>query len=106
MARTRSSTREYVDGEKLAALWGTDRIPLEIALRVIVDVLSGVATLHNLRDARQQPLKLAHGELSPSTIVFGLDGVARLLHAVARRQPGRAARPGVRADHGARGPDR
>ena len=82
---------EYVDGEKLAALWGTDRMPLEIALRVIVDVLSGVATLHNLRDARQQPLKLAHGELSPSTIVFGLDGVARLLHAVARRQPG--ARP-------------
>jgi hypothetical protein len=79
---------EYVDGEKLAALWRPDGMPLEIALRAIVDVLSGVATLHNLRDARQQPLKLAHGELSPSTIVFGLDGVARLLHAVTRRQPG------------------
>lgn len=79
---------EYVDGEKLASLWRPDGLPLEIALRVIVDVLSGVATLHNLRDARQQPLKLAHGELSPATIVFGLDGVARVLHAVARRVPG------------------
>ncbi len=83
---------ELVDGEKLAALWrpddSTSRLPLEIALRVLVDVLSGVATLHNLRDARQQPLKLAHGELSPATIVFGLDGVARILHAVARRSPG------------------
>jgi serine/threonine-protein kinase len=79
---------ELVDGEKLAALWRPEGLPLEIALRVIVDVLSGVATLHNLRDARQQPLKLAHGEISPATIVFGLDGVARILHAVARRSPG------------------
>lgn len=79
---------ELVDGEKLAALWRPDGLPLEIALRVIVDVLSGVATMHNLRDARQQPLRLAHGELSPATIVFGLDGVGRILHAVARRSPG------------------
>lgn len=85
---------ELVDGEKLAALWRPDGLPLEIALRVLVDVLSGVATLHNLRDARQQPLKLAHGELSPATIVFGLDGVARILHAVARRSPGVLPDPG------------
>src|ERR1700722_5049847 len=33
---------EYVDGEKLAALWRPDELTLEIALRVIVDVLSGL----------------------------------------------------------------
>jgi hypothetical protein len=79
---------ELLDGEKLAALWGTGGLPLEIALRVIVDVLSGVAALHSLRDARQQPMKLAHGELSPATVAIGLDGVARVLHAIARRVPG------------------
>ena len=79
---------ELVDGEKLATLWRPGGLPLEIALRVIVDVLSGVATLHALRDARQQPLRLVHGELSPATIAFGLDGVARVLHGVTRRAPG------------------
>ena len=85
---------ELVDGEKLASLWRPGGLPLEIALRVILDVLSGASTLHNLRDARQQPLKLAHGELSPATIVFGLDGVARILHAVARRAAGVRPDPG------------
>lgn len=78
---------EFVEGEKLQALWRPDKLPLEIALRVIIDALAGVGALHNLRDARQQPMNLAHGELSPATIVFGLDGIARVLHAVARRDP-------------------
>jgi hypothetical protein len=78
---------EFVDGEKLSTLWRPDALPLEIALRALVDVLSGATALHNLRDARQQPLKVAHGELSPATIALGLDGVARVLHGVARRAP-------------------
>ena len=65
-----------------------DKLPLEIALRVILDALTGLGALHNLRDARQQPLKLAHGELSPATIALGLDGMARVLHAVTRCTPG------------------
>src|ERR1035441_1206228 len=50
--------------------------------------MSGVAGIHTLRDASQQPMKLAHGELSPATVAIGLDGVARVLHAIARRVPG------------------
>ena len=84
---------ELVDGEKLTALWRPEALPLEIALRMIVDVLGGVSAIHNLRDARQQPLKLAHGEISPATTVFGLDGVARVLHTIARRYPEEGARP-------------
>ncbi len=94
---------DFIDGEKLGALWplgaGTsmatsgarsqphERLPLEIALRLLLDVLTGVSALHALRDARQQPMKLMHGEISPATILVGLDGVARILHAVSRRVP-------------------
>jgi serine/threonine-protein kinase len=75
---------EFVEGEKLQELWPPQKLPLEVALRAIVDVLTGVGMLHNLRDSKQQPLKLAHGEISPATIVLGLDGVTRVLHAVSR----------------------
>ncbi|MGD0525432.1 MAG: protein kinase [Polyangiaceae bacterium] len=78
---------ELVEGEKLQEIWRPEKLPLEIALRVVVDVLAGVGALHNLRDAKQQPMKLAHGEVSPATIVLGLDGIARVLHSVARRAP-------------------
>ena len=82
---------DFVDGEKLQHLWTPRGVPLEVALRLLVDALSGAAALHNLRDANQEPLKLAHGELSPATIAFGVDGVARVLHTVGRRAVG--ARP-------------
>jgi hypothetical protein len=84
---------EFIEGEKLQELWRPEKLPLEIALRVIVDVLTGVGALHGLRDARQQPMKLAHGELSPATVVLGLDGIARVLYAVSRRAPGAEPEP-------------
>ncbi len=77
---------EFLDGEKLTEFWRPgDGLPLDIALRILLDVLTGVGALHALRDSNQQPMKLTHGEISPSTILFGSDGVARVLHAVARR---------------------
>jgi hypothetical protein len=82
----------FVDGERLARPWISDQpgMPLEIALRVLVDVLAGVAALHGVRDAKLRPMQLVHGEIAPATIVVGLDGMARVLHAVARRAPGAA----------------
>jgi hypothetical protein len=77
---------DFLDGEKLTQFWRPGEwLPLEMALRVLLDVLTGVGALHGLRDSNQQPMKLTHGEISPATILFGADGVARLLHAVARR---------------------
>ena len=83
---------DFIDGEKLREFWrlgeaAGERLPLEIALRVLLDVLTGAGALHGLRDATQQPMKLTHGELSPSTILVGADGVGRILHTVARRAP-------------------
>lgn len=78
---------DFVDGEKLAETWISGTMPLEVALRVILDVLSGVGAIHGLKDAKHQPMQLAHGEVSTATIVFGVDGVARVLHPIARRFP-------------------
>jgi serine/threonine-protein kinase len=80
---------DFIEGEKLEQRWAESGgwLPADVALRMLLDVLNGVGALHGLRDAKQQPMKLAHGELSPVTILFGLDGIVRVLRAVARRAP-------------------
>ncbi len=85
---------EFVDGERLSELWrvdaGPDAIPpLSVALRALIDVLTGLSALHNIRDAqRQQPLRIAHGELTAANVLIGIDGVARVLLAGRIRRPG------------------
>lgn len=82
---------EFIDGEKLIETWLTGVMPLEVSLRIVIDTLTGAGAIHALRDAKQQPMDMAHGELSTATVVLGVDGTARVLHAIARRLPG--ARP-------------
>jgi hypothetical protein len=79
---------DFIAGEKVVHTWLSSGMPLEVALRLILDVLAGVGAIHGLRDAKQQPMHLAHGEVSTATVVLGLDGVARVLHTIARRLPG------------------
>ena len=77
---------DYIDGvrwREVAA--ATPPPPLEISLRVFVDVLAGLNALHNLRDAKREPLKLVHGALTPENLIVGLDGVTRLLGAARPR---------------------
>jgi hypothetical protein len=54
-------------------------LPLPLLVRILVDVLGGLHGLHGLRDAMNTPLDAIHGELCPSNIVVGKDGVARLV---------------------------
>jgi hypothetical protein len=93
---------DFIDGVRWTelALGGADtgvadaqRPPLEAALRLFLDALSGLNALHNLRDAKRQPLKLVHGGLTPGSILLGSDGVARIagasrLRSAAARLPG------------------
>ncbi len=67
--------------------------PLETALRVFVDALSGLSALHNLRDAKRQPLKLVHGGLTPDCLIVGTDGITRVIGA-ARLRSASARLPG------------
>jgi serine/threonine-protein kinase len=53
-------------------------LSLRIALRILLDAMSGLSALHRARGAGK-PLGFVHGEVTPESIVVGKDGVARLI---------------------------
>src|SRR4051812_11253193 len=52
--------------------------PLSFGLRILLDVLRGLAAVHGAK-ANGSPLGFVHGEVTPSHIVVGVDGKARLI---------------------------
>jgi serine/threonine-protein kinase len=76
---------EYVHGEALSTLCRTqakqrkDHIPLEIAIRVMHDVLSGLCAVHEATDERGRLLGLVHRDISPPNVIVGADGHSRVL---------------------------
>jgi len=73
---------DFVDGVRWAELaTGPQPVPIEIALRVFVDALAGLSAIHNLRDAKREPLKLVHGGLTADCVVVGMDGISRIVAA-------------------------
>lgn len=81
----------FVDGESLESVAGrtssaSGRLPLEVSLRVVADVLEGLEALHSLRDADGRGAGYFHSEVTPSNVIVGIDGSARLIHAC--RVPG------------------
>jgi serine/threonine-protein kinase len=80
---------DFLDGVRWSEL-AARGTPLAVALRVFVDVLSGLGALHDLRDAAQKPLGLIHGAVSPDAVIVGSDGVARLVDCVRPEGLGRA----------------
>jgi serine/threonine-protein kinase len=74
---------EYVPGESLAALLKAaaserTRVPLPVAVAVVVQVLQGLQAAHDATDAGD-PLPIIHRDVSPQNVLVGADGVARLL---------------------------
>ncbi len=71
----------YVEGAPLsgwlAALRGA-RLPLGVAVRVVVDMLHGLHAAHELRDDDGNLLGLVHRDVSPQNLLVGVDGVAKL----------------------------
>ena len=74
---------DYVEGGTVGALLrrasqtGTF-VPMSIAIRVMVDALSGLHAAHELCGADGQPLDLVHRDVSPQNILVGVDGVSRI----------------------------
>ncbi|MCS6899335.1 MAG: serine/threonine-protein kinase [Myxococcales bacterium] len=71
---------EYIHGVSLAYLLEAEAhrgepIPVGVKLRILLDALAGLAALH---ETSVEGRVLLHGDLTPSNIVVGLDGVTRL----------------------------
>jgi hypothetical protein len=79
---------DYVDGEWLSSLMQPPHPPLGVTLRVVIDVLEGLAALHSLCDERDQPLGFVHGALGPDTVLVAEDGVAQIARAYRLPRPG------------------
>jgi serine/threonine-protein kinase len=74
---------EYVEGDTLARLLARasgqgQRLPTAIALRMLIDGLTGLHGAHELRDDRGSFLGLVHRDVSPQNILVGIDGVSRI----------------------------
>lgn len=73
----------YIDGGSLSALWrgclatGT-LIPLEIALRIVLDAAAGLSAAHELKDETGMSLGIVHRDVSPQNLLVGADGVTRV----------------------------
>ncbi len=76
---------EYVEGVSLgrlmAATSGSEakRIPRAIVSSVICGVLHGLHAAHETKDERGKPLNIVHRDVSPSNVIVGTDGIARVL---------------------------
>ncbi len=72
---------DYVEGTsvgQMIARAATQRVPLQIALRIAIDAAQGLHAAHDLRDARGRPLCLVHRDVSPQNLLVGFDGVTRV----------------------------
>jgi hypothetical protein len=74
---------DYVEGTALGTLIASEaktggRLPVAIAVRIVLDATTGLCALHAQRDAEGRVLGLVHRDVSPQNILVGIDGVARL----------------------------
>jgi serine/threonine-protein kinase len=74
---------DYVEGDSLAGMARAlqkrgERIPIEISLRILDEMLAGLHAAHELTDANGAPLELVHRDVTPHNVLVGIDGVSRL----------------------------
>ena len=72
---------EYIEGQTLDAVLtlATPKLPLELHLRVLADVLSGLHYSHELLDLKHSPLNVVHRDVSPHNVMVSYEGVVKVL---------------------------
>jgi eukaryotic-like serine/threonine-protein kinase len=75
---------DFVQGESLAAMLAHGDasrrpVPPAIACGIAVGVLRGLHSAHEVTGSDGSPLHLVHRDVSPSNVLVGTDGVARVL---------------------------
>jgi hypothetical protein len=71
---------EYVEGPTLSDLSGKVKkrgAPREM-LRVLLDAAAGLDAAHRTTDEHGRPLSLVHRDVTPSNVLVGRDGIARI----------------------------
>jgi serine/threonine protein kinase len=74
---------EYIEGDTAGHLLGraahvNRKIPVAVAIRIMLDALTGLHAAHELADEDGTPLDIVHRDVSPQNILVGVDGVARI----------------------------
>jgi serine/threonine-protein kinase len=74
---------EYVEGSTLGHFqWHATRddrkMPRAVAVRIVLDALSGLHAAHEIEDDDGTIVNLVHRDVSPQNILLGVDGLARL----------------------------
>ncbi len=72
---------EYIEGQTLDAVLSeaTPKLPLELHLRILADVLSGLHYSHELFDLKHAPLNVVHRDVSPHNVMVSYEGVVKVL---------------------------
>jgi serine/threonine protein kinase len=73
---------EYLEGQPLHAILrrvGRPSVPLDIHLRVLVDMLRGLDYAHSLADFNGTPLNVVHRDISPQNVFVTYDGQVKLV---------------------------
>ncbi len=87
---------EFVDGFSLqqvlrAAKHKGAPMPPAVALRVMIDTLSGLHAAHEHKSRDGAPLNIVHRDVSPQNVLVGIDGVSRIMDFGIARAEGRIA---------------
>ena len=53
-------------------------VPVEVAIRIMIDVLAGLDYVHEAHDPNGAPMALVHRDVTPTNVIVGYDGVSRL----------------------------
>ena len=74
---------DFIEGLSLAGLLKQlkkrgEMLPLDIAVRVLMDTLQGLHAAHELTDRDGKTLNLVHRDVSPANVLVGTDGVSRI----------------------------
>ena len=75
---------ELLKGEELVALLRASmqqgrRLPLELAIGIVLQSCEGLHYVHSRNDAKGAPLGLVHRDINPTNIHVGYDGVCKIL---------------------------
>jgi len=94
---------EYVPGEDLASIVQQckrtrTKIPVELALDLMISAAEGLHHAHEMEDGQGNPLGIVHRDVSPSNIICGYQGAVKVLDFGVARAKNNISRtsPGVR----------